>query len=331
MSLDARADREIGSWAKFVTLSVFAFYLLGDVAQKVVSAQILVGYLFLAVGGVVMLVRGGKQRSRAREWAAMTCFLIAAGCAFISGESNFWLPQISFIMLAFLIIHSGRLFVVVSLGLGGMVLASWVIVVTPTQEDVQRTVIIPVCIIACALVWRWLLDQMARKEVELDSEFARAELERRIASAASERTSAEIQEIRSAVAPLLTHLRSGGFVGEEERRQAAMLEAAIRDRIRVPRLQHPLLLRAIEQARERGVAVALIGDPADGRPSISEALAVSIADQLESVAGGGVTIRLLPERYRADVAVVLNEPDRLRKYSFDQHGNCVAETHAAKV
>ena len=65
-----------------------------------------------------------------------------------------------------------------------------------------------------------------------------------------------IEKVGNKVVPVLERVADGEPIDEELRIELTHAEAAVRDRIRVPHLQHPLLVAEISRLRRLGVAVA---------------------------------------------------------------------------
>lgn len=112
-------------------------------------------------------------------------------------------------------------------------------------------------------------------------------------SAAEEERSREIRAIREMAGSALNSIAAGS-VSDSQRRDHALLEAELRDRIRGRSLAAAPLADAARDARRRGVVVALLddlrGDPAN-TSRIRGAL-VWAADRVAASAGAEITVRL---------------------------------------
>lgn len=103
----------------------------------------------------------------------------------------------------------------------------------------------------------------------------------------------EVQEIRQVVGAALDGIAAGA-TDETSRRDHALLEAELRDRIRGRRLATGPLSAAVREARTRGVTVAVLDDvrsPSRADPLTREALGWA-SERLAQVRAGEVTIRL---------------------------------------
>lgn len=106
-----------------------------------------------------------------------------------------------------------------------------------------------------------------------------------------ERSTRLTQTLRGAL-PLLTQIGSGEFSMQDKER-ARLLEAELRDEIRGRELVNPKLKDSVRRARARGVEVVLLDEGGlDGLDdSLKEEIRSRLADEMELISGGRVTIR----------------------------------------
>lgn len=117
------------------------------------------------------------------------------------------------------------------------------------------------------------------------------------ASAATEADRAELrvaEDVLARVVPVLGTIAASGPLGAEQRREARVLEATLRDGIRVPDVARcPALADAAEEARRAGREVLLLDDTpesaaaAEARVSLAERL----APVLRATADDRITVR----------------------------------------
>jgi hypothetical protein len=101
-----------------------------------------------------------------------------------------------------------------------------------------------------------------------------------------------VEQVLEQAGPMLRAIAEGRRMTVEDRRQMLVLEGALRDQIRTPRLSGSELRGVIDTARRRGVNVLLL-DEADEATTGARRQAVQwLADRLEHTDEGGFTGRL---------------------------------------
>lgn len=131
---------------------------------------------------------------------------------------------------------------------------------------------------------------------------ARAERQRRV------------QQTLNEALPILEKIsKSRGKLSEADRREAVLKEHELRDQIRGRALITPELVRAIREARDRGVEVQLLDD--GGFDQITPEEKTKLLDQviqgLETVCAGKVVIRAVSgESWRLTMAAIRKDADR---------------------
>lgn len=176
--------------------------------------------------------------------------------------------------------------------LGGIASRAQGVSVVDVASVLARPAIVGLGAVAVVLLLGWLSRRAARiraDEVEAARMHAwrgaeRAELLERVG------------RLDALIGRTLDRLATGEPLGEEERRECALLEGALRDLYRGARLSREPLVSATRRARARGIDVVLFDD-APGEP-IGDAeldeIAVWMSRALDGVREGGFTGRILP-------------------------------------
>ena len=115
----------------------------------------------------------------------------------------------------------------------------------------------------------------------------------------------------------------GEPIDEELRIELTHAEAAVRDRIRVPHLQHPLLVAEISRLRRLGVAVVLLGESSAPDQLIDERLAEACRALIAPVTSGRVTIRALPANRAAALSLVVHSGEAAIRAQWSADGEPV--------
>lgn len=183
---------------------------------------------------------------------------------------------------------------------------------------------IPVGTVVACVVWRHVLRLITGRQVA-SRDAASIALERAAAATeAAEASRAEFRDIREAARAPLAAIAAGAPLEASLRAQLQQTEAAIRDRIRAPQLQHQALVAEIASLRRRGVTVVLLGEPASGSETIGDTLAHGVADAIRAVRSGRVTIRSLPPGREVSLSVVISEGDAAQQLRFASDGRQLA-------
>ncbi|POH62213.1 hypothetical protein C3B59_11655 [Cryobacterium zongtaii] len=136
-------------------------------------------------------------------------------------------------------------------------------------------------------------------------DLARARQDATTVAAIRERK-AQLRRVNALARPTLLRLAEPHALTAEERAQCLLVEASLRDAIRGRCLFVPPVIHAVQAARQRGVEVTVLDDSADTPPEQLETLASTVADVLDTIEHGRVTVRVLPAG-RADVATLVIE------------------------
>jgi hypothetical protein len=135
--------------------------------------------------------------------------------------------------------------------------------VPPTEIGVH--LVVNGSVAGLGFLCRYLLIRIVRRERAHRKAAARSTLAAQVAEDSAHLAADELAVVRSEVSPLLAALRDGVPLDSAALAELAVTEAAIRDRIRVPRLQTAGLPQAIRRAREHSVSVHLMGHADDER------------------------------------------------------------------
>lgn len=101
-----------------------------------------------------------------------------------------------------------------------------------------------------------------------------------------------VEQVLEQAGPTLKAIAEGRRPSAEDRRQMIVLEGALRDQIRTPRLGGPVLRDVVDTARRRGVNVLLL-DEADDAPPAARSRAVQwLAERLAATDGSRFVGRL---------------------------------------
>jgi hypothetical protein len=176
------------------------------------------------------------------------------------------------------------------------------------------------------VLWQLMFRRAVGREVAHRTEAGRSALARRAHEEALERARRELAQIEIEARPLLERLAAGEPIDDGVRAALEVAEATIRDRIRSPLLQHPVLAPQLARLRRGGVHVLLLGEvPDDGEQHapMSGALADAVARELaDAEPGGSVVIRRLPDGDA--VSVVVRGASTTRQVQLSADGTVLA-------
>lgn len=143
--------------------------------------------------------------------------------------------------------------------------------------------------------------------------------EKAASAAALDERDAQLDRLDVSARPLLERIATGETLHDDERRAGILLEARLRDGLRAPILQDPLVVDAATAARRRGVDVVMLDDHGmDGAdPRDQERLRRAVADELDSVCDGSVTVRVLPPGRKA-LATILVRGASVRRVELER-------------
>jgi len=314
-----------GRWALVSgwVLGVLSGWIAGALARPVD----LLAYLLALVGAVVLTGRGDDVLRRGSALAVVLC---AAGAAALTVsavpvKADPWLVDFSFYLVALLIPRgNGR-----SGALGAAVLLAIVLAGAQASSATARELIgvltLPATALMVGIVWRVALARIVVREHASRSRAARLALALQVEQEAARRSRSELSRIRDLAEPLLREIAQGADLDPARRHRLSIGEAAIRDRIRSPQLQHPALVAAVARRRQAGVRVLLLGEAEEGAAGggIGDALVDAVVQLLEPVVAGSVTIRAIPAGRGAAVSVLLTDSSRTERVLVAADGTVI--------
>ncbi|MFZ4896490.1 hypothetical protein ACL9RL_18770 [Plantibacter sp. Mn2098] len=278
--------------------------------------------------GAVLLTTPGSHRLPRRVvfWLpVLATYLTVISLYRASAVMNVWTLDFAAYLVAFLIPRGNP--VAGSIG-GGLVIGYalvWGLDQDPSGAGLVFLIGIPIGCMVAGIVWRVVLRWIVNKERAHRSAAAQATERAAASDEAVALLQRELADIRNTVADLLTGIARGESIDHEMRTRLTLAEASIRDRIRAPHLQHPLLVAELSRLRSRGVAVVVLGEPIHG-VLIDTSLAERIADQVSSVVDGRVTVRSLPPGRAAAVSIVVQRAERTEQVLMTSDGRVLSRT-----
>ncbi len=126
--------------------------------------------------------------------------------------------------------------------------------------------------------------------------------------------------------PLLELIAAGQLDAEPVTADSTLVAAALRDRIRAPRLDRPEMAAAAHRARLRGVRVVLLDDYGAGpdTPAGVNTLVEQTVQILDSLpAGVDATVRVLPRGRSRLATIVADSADGVQRWEFSPDGHCL--------
>ena len=156
----------------------------------------------------------------------------------------------------------------------------------------------------------------------------RRQTERQSAAEAAERAAIAVRAQQLAylderARPLLLRIASGP-IDEQIVTECGLVEAALRDRIRAPALDVPMITEAVWAARARGARVLLLDDRdprgRDGAEPLDAVHAAAAAALGRADAGCDVTVRVLPTGRSRMATLTVDRGDGLQRWEFGRDG-----------
>lgn len=280
--------------------------------------RVVLAYAVVLAGAVLLTTPGARPLPvwRAALVAAVPVVVAALALPQAHGSGDVWLIDIGGYLVGLLVARGN-----VVLGWIGLVAVAVEVVagnVVLSGVDVDAAAILakPVMAVIVGTVWRIVVAGMVRRERALRSASALAALESAALETATITSRAELDEILALVRPALDRIVDGSPLSDEERRQIVALEAQVRDRLRAPALSIPVIAGSAFAARLRGVEVVLLGDRSTGRNTVGGELGMRLAQLIDGMGAGRVSIRVNPAGRASDVTVVTHEGRDRRRYEF---------------
>ncbi|MBC7443759.1 MAG: hypothetical protein H7311_14785 [Ramlibacter sp.] len=138
------------------------------------------------------------------------------------------------------------------------------------------------------------LARSTRALMVLNRDRARHGAEAATAVAAIEEREAQLARVNVLARPTLDRLAQSTELSPELREECLLVEATLRDAMRARALFVEPLVSAARAARLRGVEVTLLDDSGDRQPEQMAAVVAAVADELNVLASGRLTARVLP-------------------------------------
>ncbi|WP_298132979.1 hypothetical protein [Micropruina sp.] len=281
-------------------------------------------YLTLLLGGYLLLQPGNQPLSPPRAvgvvLAALASDVFVLAALTVVQES--WLVSLACYLIAFLIARGnsviGGVGAAVALGYG----LAWTALAGATAEAAFRLLAVPFIAIVVALVWRVALRRLLARERLRRENAERAAREARAATEAAETGRAELAAIQAQAGPLLERIAAGEPL-EGLRPDLRVVEGAVRDRIRSPGLQQPILTEAIADRRRAGVDVLVLCESQDDALPGPDCVA-RIAQLIAEADAGRVTLRILPPGRDAAASVVHAGDEGVRRVMIGADGTVLA-------
>lgn len=128
--------------------------------------------------------------------------------------------------------------------------------------------------------------------------------------------------------PLLLRISAGSPLDESVVIECGLVEAALRDRIRAPALDVPMIAEAAWAARSRGARVLLLDDrdaPGEAAAKLEALYAGAVAALDRAGAGCDVTVRVLPSGRDRLATLTVDRGDGLQRWEFGHDGRLLPE------
>lgn len=198
--------------------------------------------------------------------------------------------------------------------LGFLLLAAQLLVWGGPQIAFNTGLIGGFVLVAVAQAAYWAIISSANAAVEFRIRAVQTDSAVAAASAARIERQTRLQETLATALPLLEKIKQQqGNLSEKDRKEAALLEAQLRDQIRGRSLLSPAIISATRSARIRGVEVQLLDD--GGLDDLTELerqkYLTEVSDRLEQVNAGKVVIRAsIGDGWRVTMAAIQKDSDR---------------------
>jgi hypothetical protein len=144
----------------------------------------------------------------------------------------------------------------------------------------------------------------------------RRRMEEDVARARADARRSAVEQVLEQAGPTLRAIAEGRSFTPEDRRQMLVLEGALRDQIRTPRLNASELRNVMDAARRRGVNVLLLDEADEARPAARAQAVQWLAARLEQTTDGRFVGRLRDHEHGAvRVSAVRDETGEAEVFS----------------
>lgn len=169
-------------------------------------------------------------------------------------------------------------------------------------------------LVAVAQAAYWAIVSSANAAVEFRIRAVQTDSAVAAASAARAERKTRLQETLATALPLLEKIKQQhGNLSDSDRREAALLEAQLRDQIRGRSLLSPAVISATRSARTKGVEVQLLDDGGldDLTDQDRQKYLTEVSERLAQVTAGKVVIRAsIGDGWRVTMAAIQKDSDR---------------------
>lgn len=169
-------------------------------------------------------------------------------------------------------------------------------------------------LVAVAQAAYWAIVSSANAAVEFRIRAVQTDSAVAAASAARAERKTRLQETLATALPLLEKIKQQhGNLSDSDRREAALLEAQLRDQIRGRSLLSPAVISATRSARTKGVEVQLLDDGGldDLTDQERQKYLTEVSERLAQVTAGKVVIRAsIGDGWRVTMAAIQKDSDR---------------------
>jgi len=297
--------------ARWTLVFVWATGVVHGVTTGTFSAQGVLGVVAYGANLLICLILTSGHAGPLRRWQSLLLLALTAVVDVIvliqvTDTAQPWLLQYTSYLVV-MAIPRGNVRTGVVGGALMLTLTLWWAIGSGADAEHLTFALNPVIAVLVGLLWLSFLRRTVAREIRAESVAEHARNETKAAEAAERVYRAELGRIDTIASPVLRFIAEGRPVDAAARHDLAVTEATVRDRIRVPQLQDPVLIAAIERARRRDVTVVLIGEP-DVGSMIGLGQADRLAREVDRVRSGTVTIRALPPG-RADAVTLVARSD----------------------
>ncbi|WP_431075333.1 hypothetical protein [Microbacterium phyllosphaerae] len=217
-------------------------------------------YAALLIGAIILTYPQGGALDTGR---ACALWIIALGVTVApmllpAVPDGAWLAAFPAYLLGLMIARGNVVWGVTGNAVQALVFVLWAVSADGPLDSGLGLAATPVMTACTGLAWHFLLRSAVAREQVHRSEAARSALRAAIAKDAAATYRNDVERVRREASGSLTELHVGRPLDPAFRTEITALEGSIRDRIRSPSLQHPLVIDALDAARRRGVRVSVL-------------------------------------------------------------------------